>query len=146
MRLKNSKEAKKHREATLESQGGLDPILRIQITRAVLDHMHFYPYKCRAALQSEVNAFEGKVYNAYKRYLTHLTNKPLPEILRALAEYLEKDFGASPIHHTAIRDEIRPFKRLSIEEQIKTLRELNIVPADTRAKRVKQYRAYILSK
>lgn len=144
-RLKNAEKAAEFREKLLADQGGKDPILGIDITNPVLDHQHFPPYNCRQVLQSEVNAFEGKIYNAYRRYLKHLSNQPLPEVLRALATYLEGDYSEKPKHHTAIQDELRPFKRANAETQIRILNELSIEPAKNTSKRVRQMRAAILA-
>lgn len=143
-RLKDVKEAKKFREELLTQQKNIDPILNIPITRPVLDHQHFPNYNCRGVLQNEVNAFEGKVFNAYRRYLKHLTKAPLVDILKSLILYLEKDNTKMPIHYTAIKDELRPFKRLSAKEQINTLKGLNIAPACTAKKRLKQMQKVIL--
>lgn len=143
-RLKNVKDAKKFREELLLQQNNIDPILNILITRPVLDHQHFPSYNCRGVLQNEVNAFEGKVFNAYRRYLKHLTNTPLVDILKSLILYLEKDNTTMPVHYTAIKDELKPFKKLNAQKQINTLKGLNIAPAGSAKKRLKQMRKVIL--
>lgn len=146
-RLKNSKEAGTHREALLEQQNGVDPITEALITDAVLDHYHDGNQHCRAALQRESNSFEGKVYNSYKRYIKHLTDKPLPEILRNLANYLEK-YNNIPeeeqvIHHTALRVDVNRFKRMSADKQRSILMEYGVIPEKNAGKRANQARKLI---
>lgn len=143
-RLKDAKQAKEYREYLLEQQGNCDQIIVKPITNAVLDHQHFAPYRCRAVLQNECNAFEGKVYNAYRRYLKHLTKDSLSNILRNLAWYLEQDYSNSPKHHTAIKSELRGFKKASAGKQKEVLTKLNIEPKETAAKRFRQMRTAVL--
>ncbi len=144
-RLKNSKEAQKLRNELLKKQDNIDPIAFINVTDAVLDHQHYGPFKCRAVLQREVNSFEGKVYNAYRRYIKHLkSNLDLPGLLRSLASYLEQDYSNMPVHYTGIIDEVRVFKRINSEKQIKVLKELGIEPAQNAKKRIKQIRKALL--
>jgi len=38
------------------------------------------------------------VFNAYRRCLQWLTDVPLPDILRNLANYLEQDYSSNPYH------------------------------------------------
>lgn len=146
-RLKNSKEAATYRKAVLQEQNSIDPITGEKITLPVLDHYHHGEQHCRGVLQNEVNAFEGRVYNAYKRYLCHLTDKPLPELLRNLADYLEKHAATAPedmvIHHTALSIDTNKFKRLSSTEQSRILTALDVVPESNSEKRSKQARKLI---
>jgi len=69
-KLKQS-EIKSFREELLIRQGGRDPITGLQIKNAVLDHDHVSGH-VRCVLQREVNSFEGKVWNAYKRFIRPL--------------------------------------------------------------------------
>ena len=142
-RLKNAEDIKEYRNELLKEQMNTDPILEIQITDPVLDHQHFPPYKCRRVLQREVNAFEGKVYNAYRRYIKHLSNHSLPDVLRMLALYLE-GAGLGPKHSTAINAELRVFKRVPSDKQIKILKSLKIQPEPNAKKRIKQMRKLLL--
>ena len=90
------------REKLLEQQQGLDPILKRKIKpeEGVLDHDHRSQH-CRAVLHRQTNAFEGLVFNAYRRCLewldrtvdpkSHRQYEPiaLSSVLRNLADYLE---------------------------------------------------------
>lgn len=142
-RIKDSKEAGVYRNELLKEQKGLDPILGIKVTDPVLDHNHEGEQHCRATLQREVNSFEGKVFNSYRRFLRHLSDKELPEILRALADYYERDFDDKAIHHTALTVDTNKFKKLPSAEQCRILTVLGCVPESNTLKRSKQARKLI---
>jgi hypothetical protein len=137
MRLNNAKDIAELRKKLLKEQKGIDPITKEKITAGVLDHSHLLG-NCRQTLQREVNSFEGKVYNAYARYIRHLTKKSLPEILRNLADYLEKDYSHMPIHSTELSKDVKKYLRLSAKEQkdilIKYYESTEIDNAKKRAK------------
>jgi len=91
-------DVKRVRDRLAEKQGGIDPILKEPFKETqVCDHDHVTQH-VRAALNRNTNAFEGKVYNAWVRCLKWLSDKPLPEILRNLAEYYEQDYSHNPLH------------------------------------------------
>lgn len=146
-RLKNPKEAATLRSELLKKQGGIDPITKEVIRKPVLDHFHEGNQHCRQVLQNEVNAWEGKVVNSFHRYMKHLTDKPLPEILRNLADYLETNNNIPEdeqiIHHTALSKEVSKFKGLTSSTQCKLLEEHGIVPESNTTKRAKQARVLI---
>lgn len=142
-RLKNSQEAATYRNQMLNQQKNVDPITKEIITDAVLDHQHYGDQLCRAVLDRTVNSFEGKVQNSYNRYIKHLTDKSLPEILRNLADYLEKDYSANAIHHTAIDTDVRLFKSLNSEKQRDILEGIGVQPKTNSAERTKQARKAI---
>lgn len=148
-RLKNSNEAAKYRNGKLKEQNGIDPIIGIKIIRPVLDHRHYDTQSCRGVLQNEVNAFEGKVYNSFHRYCKHLTDKPLYEVLRNLADYLEYHDSVSPdeqvIHHTALTVDVNHFKRLPANQQSEILSDFGLVPGSNIKERSKQARKLIQS-
>lgn len=91
-------EIKEIRDKLVKQQKGIDPILKEPFCEVVVtDHDHGTQH-VRAALNRNTNAFEGLVANAYKRCLSWLTDKPLPEVLRNLADYLEQDYSNNPYH------------------------------------------------
>lgn len=70
------------------------------IEKMVVDHKHKAWYEAvgennaglvRGCLHFQVNAWEGKVLNTYKRLGMAALGMPLPELLRSLADYLEKE-------------------------------------------------------
>ena len=104
-KLKQS-EIKSFREKMLKAQGGQDPITGLQITDAVLDHDHASG-AIRCVLQREVNAFEGKVWNAYKRFIRPL-GASHEDVMIALIEYWSKDYSENPTHpkHRTEKDKV----------------------------------------
>lgn len=104
-KLKQS-EIKPLREKMLKAQGGQDPITGLQITDAVLDHDHASG-AIRCVLQREVNAFEGKVWNAYKRFIRPL-GASYEDVMIALIEYWSKDYSENPTHpkHRTEKDKV----------------------------------------
>ena len=99
-------EIKPFREKMLKAQGGQDPITGLQITDAVLDHDHASG-AIRCVLQREVNAFEGKVWNAYKRFIRPL-GASHEDVMIALIEYWSKDYSENPTHpkHRTEKDKV----------------------------------------
>lgn len=146
-RLKNSKEAATYRNELLKKQNGIDPIIHIKITKPVLDHLHANNQHCREVLQNEVNAFEGKVVNSYKRMLGHLTDKPIYEVLRNLADYIERNEKIPEeeqvIHHTALTVDVKKFKALPAAQQCSVLESFGVVPESNTKKRANQARKLI---
>ncbi|AUS03014.1 hypothetical protein NVP2275O_433 [Vibrio phage 2.275.O._10N.286.54.E11] len=142
-RLKNSKEAASYRRELLKKQKGLDPITKEIIKDGCLDHQHFGEQRCRAVLDRTCNTFEGKVQNSFNRYMKHLTDKPLHEVLRNLADYLEADVSNNKIHHTALTMDIKKFKGLKATEQKRLLTEAGLEPFENVKKRSNQARKLI---
>lgn len=118
-------EVKEERKRLYELQSRIDPILQkvVEFNDTVCDHDHV-SQNTRAALHRQVNAFEGKITNAYIRYLKWLTDKPLPEILRNLADYLEQDYSTNPYHPGWIKRVTTDFRKLKAKEQLDVLAEL----------------------
>jgi hypothetical protein len=105
-------EIKSIRDKLLKQQGGMDPITGLIITDPVLDHDHDSGY-VRCVLQREVNSFEGKVWNSYKRFIRHL-GADYVDVLAALQEYHSRDYSKNPIHpsHRTEEDKtVREYKR-----------------------------------
>ena len=94
-KLKHNK-IQQTREQLLKLQNGTDPITGLQIKDPVLDHDHDLGH-IRSVLQREVNSFEGKVINAYKRYIKHLGISP-ETALRGVIDYWNQDFTNMPLH------------------------------------------------
>jgi len=117
-------DVKKVREELIKSQKGIDPILNEPFSEVqVLDHDHTTQH-VRAALNRNTNAFEGLVFNAYKRCLKWMTDKPLPEILRGLAVYLEQDYSKNPYHPDWIKRVTIDFNKLKESSKDSVLIEL----------------------
>lgn len=98
LHLYTPSDVSKVREILHKEQNGIDPILqeRIELSGSVLDHSHV-TQRCRGVLHRQSNSWEGLVFNAYRRCLQWVTDKPLPELLRNLADYYE---DTARIEHT----------------------------------------------
>lgn len=114
------------REKMLKEQKGIDPVLKqpLKLTDAVLDHDHQSQH-CRAVLHRQTNAFEGLVFNAYRRCLEWSSSIPLPQVLRGLADYLEQDYTANPYHPGWIKRVETDFKALNANRQRHVLARMN---------------------
>lgn len=91
--LYTTSDIKRVREFLLAEQNNKCAALGIPIKPGrtpVLDHFHNDEQVVRGVLEREVNAFLGVIENANKRYLRYWLPTPLPEVLRALAGYLER--------------------------------------------------------
>lgn len=142
-RLKDSKDAGKFRSELLKEQNGLDPIINKEVKDAVLDHKHYGDQECRAVLDRTVNSFEGKVQNAFNRYIKHLTDADISTVLRSLADYYEQDTSHMPIHHTALTIDVKRFKALPAWQQNSVLESFGVVPESNVKKRASQARKLI---
>lgn len=110
-------EVKKFKEQQIAIQRGIDPILGTAFPKGTIcqDHSHESQH-CRGALHLQTNAWEGKVINAYIRCLKWLTDVPLPDLLRNLASYLEKDYSGNP-YHTGWQKRVKAdFNKLSSKQ------------------------------
>lgn len=115
--LYTQSDIKQFRDKLVFAQNNIDPILNEPFKEApVLDHDHVSQH-CRGVLNRNVNAFEGLVLNAYKRCLCWLTDKPLPEILRGLANYLEQDYSSNPYHPSFMKHLKAKFNKLNAQQQ-----------------------------
>ena len=123
--LYTQKEITEERNRLLSLQKNIDPILKefIESKDAVCDHDHSSQHT-RAALHRQTNAFEGLVFNAYNRCLKWVTDKPLSELLRSLADYLERDYSHNPYHPNWKKAVTTKFNKLSSSEQNLVLQSL----------------------
>lgn len=97
MKLK-AKDLPAYREAQLAKQAGLDPITGLKIVNPCLDHSH-EDGRCRMVLERETNAWEGKVVNAWKRYMRY-RGVTMETALSGLLRYYATDFSCNPVHPT----------------------------------------------
>ncbi len=145
--LYNTADVKKVRELLYKEQKGIDPILKeyIDIKDSVCDHDHKTQH-CRAALHRQTNAFEGLCFNAYNRCLAWLTDKPLPEILRNMADYLENDYSSKPHHNGWIKRVQTDFKKLKAVQQQFVLEKMKVNQGSNNTERLKIFTKALKSK
>lgn len=123
--LYTQKEIKEFRDEQIKKQKGIDPITKEPFKETVAqDHCHQTQH-CRGALNRNSNAFEGLVVNAYTRCLKWLTDIPLPDILRNLADYLEVDYSNNPFHVGWMKRVKTDFNKLSASQMKQVLQHFN---------------------
>ena len=96
MQKLQSKDLPKWREEQLARQGGKDPITGQPIAVPCADHDHVTGH-LRQVLDRETNAFEGKVFNAWRRYLRY-KGVSLLDAISGLYGYYVLDYSKNPIH------------------------------------------------
>lgn len=124
--LRTTTDVKNYRNKLIKEQGSIDPILNEPFKEVVvLDHDHVSQH-VRSALNRNTNAFEGLVFNAYRRCLQWLTDKPLPDILRSLATYLEQDYSRHPYHPGWMKRVSTDFNKLNAKGMQVALEKLGM--------------------
>lgn len=80
------------RQLLAKEQGNKDMLTGTSLEgrRAVLDHNHDDEQLVRGVLSHEVNAFIGKVENAYKRHIKYWLDMPLEELLDLSSKFIHK--------------------------------------------------------
>lgn len=139
-------EVKEVRDKMQDLQEGIDPVLGEPFKeRLTLDHCHTSQH-VRGVLGLNSNAFEGKINNAFTRCLSWLTDKPLHEILRNLANYLEQDFSANP-YHPKWRSKIQTeFNKLNASQMKAVLELHNLEDAKNAAGRKAKFKVLTLDR
>ena len=94
-------------------------ILSIDNYKAVVDHDHTTG-RIRGVISSEGNVLLGKIENCFKSRCSKCPIT-LPEVLRSIADYLEKPQG--PYHPVGVRQLVKRFIRMSKKDQINILLE-----------------------
>lgn len=140
-------DVKRIREMLYNLQNGIDPILKepFSISGACTDHDHV-TQNVRSVLHRQVNAFEGKIQNAYIRCLKWMTDKPLPEILRNLADYYEADYSKNPIHTGFIKRLCTDFASLNEVGKKDVLQCMNQPQGNNATERKAIFRKALLTK
>lgn len=141
-------DVKRVRDRLVKEQNGIDPILKEPFKEVpVLDHSHL-TQRVRAALNRNCNAFEGKVANAYVRCLKWLTDIPLPELLRNLADYYEDTDRLTdmPLHPGWIKRVCTDFNSLNEASKKIVLEALNQPPGSNATERKKAFKKAVLTK
>lgn len=97
----NHRELKELRYKQWQKQNEICPILkrRIKYEDAVFDHRHKRKDEeigvdgkglLRGVIHKNANVFEGKALKLFRRYGLYKFDMPLPELLRSIAEYIER--------------------------------------------------------
>ena len=140
----------KVRKLLYDEQNGFDPILQepIELSGSVLDHSHV-TQRCRGVLHRQTNSFEGLVFNAYRRCLQWITDKPLPDVLRSLADYYEDTARVEhtrPYHTGHIKRLCTDFNGLNEQGKKEVLHLMEQPQGNNGAERKKLFRKALLTK
>lgn len=124
----------KVRALLLKEQDGKCAGLGIVIPKdrtAVLDHDHFVADQfVRGVLERECNAMLGVVENAHRRFLSYWLPTPLPTVLRALADYLERSSSIPDLrwrHPNWRKKLLTRFNKLKTAQQDSVLESLGSI-------------------
>ena len=150
--LYTANQVREFREYRYKENKGIDPItkLPIEFAETVLDHDHRLQY-CRDAMHRQSNSFEGLCFNAYKRCIEWQGIKgevTFPQVLRNLADYVERDFSNHPYHPGWIKRCDADFVLLKTAQQQFVLTKLQVDLSNNPNKndRIRLFRKVLLSK
>ncbi len=150
--LYTTSDIKRVREFLLAEQNNKCAALGIPIKpdrTPVLDHFHNDEQVVRGVLEREVNAFLGVIENANKRYLRYWLPTPLPEVLRALAGYLERS-EATPdrrFRHNEWLKKVKVwFNKLPAKKMDEVLVQLGSSPGKNLADRKAKFAKVVLDR
>lgn len=126
----------------------LCPILEINFTDAVVDHNHDSGM-VRGVIHRQANAWEGKVYNSWRRYAKNNCDLTFVECLKNLVKYLERG-DTDVLHPVGLVQLGKRFGRMTKEEQVFSLRALGvnkklIHSCKNSSERIKLYKDYLKS-
>jgi hypothetical protein len=105
------------------------PILGHEELIPVVDHDH-KSGRIRAVMSSEGNALLGKIENFHKSRCIH-GKWDLPTVLRAMADYLERDQG--PLHPVGTRQLTKRFGRGKKPDQVAILESVGATESEIEA-------------
>ena len=100
------------------------PIFKIKLKDAVVDHCHDTGI-VRGVIHRQANAWEGKVYNSWRRYAKNNCNLTFVETLENLIKYL-KGPGTDIFHPSGVVQLGKRFARLRKEEQVFALKNFGV--------------------
>lgn len=93
----------------------------------VVDHDHASGF-IRGVISSEGNCLLGRIENAYLRLSKGAKMLPLAQVLRNMADYIERPH-TGVMHPEGTRQLCKRFQRATKEEQVRMLREVGITTA-----------------
>lgn len=147
--LYTASDIKKVRDVLSQEQEGNDAItgLPLKNGRPCADHAHDDEQLVRGVLLHEVNAFLGKIENAHKRHINYwLKDRTLAQLLRQVANYLEKPKDSRYRHNGWIKKINTWFNALSESQKKFVLRELGQPEGNNSKERKALFQKSLLTK
>jgi len=145
--LYNPADVKKVREVLLKEQDGKDLVtgLPLDLSNSVTDHSHQTHY-VRGIIHRQINSFVGKLENNYIRMIKWWYNGTLPDLLRQIADYLDRPDDLRYIHTGWLKACGTKFNALSEGQKKEVLKSL-ARPEGANAKERKEiFRKALLSR
>ena len=150
--LYTANHVREFRQYRHQQNKGIDPITKLpcDFNETVLDHDHRLQF-CRDALHRQSNSFEGLCFNAYRRCIEWQGSRgeiSFPQVLRNLADYIEKDYSHNPYHPGWIKRCDADFVLLKTVQQQHVLSKLEVDLSHnpTKDDRIRLFRKVLLSK
>lgn len=144
--LYTTTDIKKVREILVKEQNGLDPVTKLPLQTPCLDHRHNLESLVRGVLSRQVNVYIGKLENNYKMYIKYWCDIPLPDILRNIADYLDKPEDTRYRHTGWLKRIQTEFNKLSSNEQNGALNELSGKTGKNPKERKELFRKILLTR
>lgn len=150
--LYTTSDVKKVREQLLLEQDNKCAILGIPIKperTPVLDHFHNDEQLVRGVVEREINAYLGVLENAHKRYLRYWLPTPLPDVLKALASYIERSEAIPDTrfrHPGWIKFCRTQFNKLPAKRMDEVLEELGSTPGKNLVERKAKFAKVVLDR
>jgi Recombination endonuclease VII len=119
--------------------------LPLEVKDSVTDHCHDSQY-VRGILSRQINTFIGKAENNYKRMIPWWCNIPLPELLRLIAAYLEREDDTTYLHPSWIKSCKVHFNKLSESEKAQALKLMKQPEGKNGKERKEIFRKALLSR
>jgi len=104
------------------------PISRADMEDCVVDHCHTSG-RIRGVLHRQSNVLLGKIENAWKRYVNKSSTIELPEALRNMADYLERE-NLDILHPYGATQLSKKFAVKKMQQQEKILLDLGFKKSD----------------
>lgn len=124
MFLFNASDVKKIRDKILKEQEGNCAVTKTSVQKPCLDHDH-ESMLVRGVLSHGINTFVGHIENAYKRRVQWWCDMKLPELLRLVADYLDRKHPQDYYHPSWIKKAKTEFNKLNSSQKTKVLESFN---------------------
>lgn len=140
-------DVRKVREELYEEQKGLDLVTGepVEFKDTVTDHDHKTQY-VRGVIHRQINAFIGKLENNYIRFIGWWYKGTLPELLRKIADYLDRKSDTRYIHPKWIKKVQTEFAKLNSVQKTTVLAKFTDEVGTNDTQRKKIFKKLLTSK